>query len=164
LAAWVACVIVSYFAGFTIQNMLAALPIGIGEDRFSEYLTMTEDQMRSDGLIVTMSFRWDFIAYSALGVGVGYYFIFKRKFDDEYYHWIYNTYLALNAFWILIIRAAYSNRFAQISWFILPIVLIYPFMRERFWINQEKMLTVGILIFYAFGFITNMLPILLDIF
>lgn len=155
LAAWVVCVIASYFAGFTIQNFLAALPIGIGDDRFAGYLTYTEEQMRMDGLVVSTRFRWDFIAYSALGVGVGYYFIFKRKFTDEYYHWIYNTYLALNAFWILIIRAAYSNRFAQISWFILPIVLIYPFMKQRFWLNHEKMLGYALLLFYAYTFFEN---------
>ena len=152
LATWFACIIISYMAGFTIQEYLASLPLGIGDDRFSGYLTATEEQMRSEGMIVSMTFRWDFIAYSALGVGIGYYFIFKRNFKDEYYHWIYNTYLALNAFWILIIRAAYSNRFAQISWFILPIVLIYPFMKKRFWINHEKMIGYAIILFYAYTF------------
>ena len=152
LAAWIACIIISYLAGFMIQDYLATLPIGIGEDKFSGYLTYTEEQMRNEGVIVSMSFRWDFIAYSALGVGIGYYFVFVRKFQDEYYHWIYNTYLALNAFWVLIIRAAYSNRFAQISWFILPIVLIYPFMKQRFWLNHEKMLGYAILLFYAYTF------------
>lgn len=157
LAGWIASVIISYFAGFTIQNMIAALPIGIGEDRFSEYLTMTEEQMVSDGLVVSMAFRWDFILFSALGVGAGLYFIFKRRFADEYYHWIYNTYVALNAFWILIIRAAYSNRFAQISWFILPIVFIYPFLKQRFWLNHEKLLGYAILLFYAFAFYQNII-------
>jgi len=155
LAGWVACVIISYFVGFTIQNFLATLPIGIGEDRFSGYLTYTEAEMASEGVFVSMSFRWDFVAYSALGVAVGYYFIFIRKFRDEYYHWVYNTYLALNAFWILIIRAAYSNRFAQISWFILPIVLIYPFMKQRFWLNHEKMLGYALLLFYVYTFFDN---------
>lgn len=157
LTAWFVCIIISYIAGFTIQEYLASLPIGIEDERFGGYLTATEEQMRNEGFVVSMTFRWDFIAYSALGVGVGYYFIFVRKFQDEYYHWIYNTYLALNAFWILIIRAAYSNRFAQISWFILPIVLIYPFMKKRFWVNHEKMLGYAILAFYAFAFYSNIL-------
>ena len=117
--------------------------------------------MASEGIFVFTGFRWDFLAYSALGVAVAAYFLFRRLFQDEYYRWIVNIYIICNAFWVLIIRAPYSNRFAQISWFILPIVLIYPFMRERFWKNQEKMLTIGILLFYAFGFFYNMLPILL---
>ena len=110
---------------------------------------------------MSTSFRWDFVAYSAMGVAIGAYFLIRRKFEDDYYKWIFNTYLICNAYWILIIRAPYSNRFAQISWFILPLVLIYPFMRERFWVNHERTLAVGILIFYAFGFYYNMLPLLL---
>ena len=154
LAGWIACVGVSYAAGFRIQNYLAA--IGFGEDdRFSDYLTGSN--MAGEIVQMSMVFRWDFLLYSALGVAVGYYFIFRRNFKDEYYHWIYNTFLVTNAFCVLIIRAAYSNRFSQISWFIMPIVLIYPFLKKRFWTNHEKVLGYAILIFYAFTFYSNIL-------
>lgn len=154
LAGWIICVGTSYAAGFRIQNFLAG--IGFGEDdRFSGYLT--GDNMIGEVIQMSMIFRWDFLAYSAIGVAVGYYFIFRRNFKDEYYHWIYNTFLATNAFWVLIIRAAYSNRFAQISWFIMPIVLIYPFLKQRFWTNHEKMMGYAILLFYAFTFYSNIL-------
>lgn len=154
LAGWIACVGISYVAEFRIQNFLAG--IGFGEDdRFSGYLT--GDNMIGEVVQMSMVFRWDFLAYSAIGVAVGYYFIFRRNFKDEYYHWIYNTFLATNAFWVLIIRAAYSNRFAQISWFIMPIVLIYPFLKQRFWTNHEKMMGFAILLFYAFTFYSNIL-------
>ena len=152
LIGWIACIGISYTAGFRIQHLLA----GFGEDkRFSGYLT--GDNMIGETLQMSMVFRWDFLAYSAMAVFVGYYFIFRRNFKDEYYHWIYNTFLATNAFWILVIRAAYSNRFAQISWFIMPIVLIYPFLKQRFWTNHEKMLGYAILLFYAFTFYSNIL-------
>lgn len=154
LGGWVACVIVSYLAGFRIQNYFAALGFG-DDDRFSGYLTGSN--MVGEIVQMSMVFRWDFLAYSAMGVAVGYYFIFRRNFKDEYYHWIYNTFLACNAFWVLIIRAAYSNRFAQISWFIMPIVLIYPFLKQRFWTNHEKMLGFAILLFYVFTFYFNIL-------
>lgn len=158
LAAWLGVIPISYVWGDRIQSYVAGLNIlGEGEERLSQYLTYTREQMISDGYIVEMSFRWDFILYSALGVVVGYYFIFRRNFKDEYYHWIYNTFLLANAIWILIIRVAYSNRFAQISWFIMPLVLIYPFMKKRFWINHEKMLGYAILAFYAFAFYQNIL-------
>lgn len=155
LAGWVACVIISYIAGGTIQNYLAGINFLGGDERFSGYLT--GNVMIGEEMITSMSFRWDFLIYSAMGVVVGYYFILRRNFKDEYYHWIFNTYLATNAFWVLIIRAAYSNRFAQISWFLLPIVLVYPFFKQRFWKNHEKMLGYAILIFYAFAFYSNVL-------
>lgn len=155
LAGWVLCVILSYFVGNTIQAYFAGWGVGIEDERFTNYLT--GEALRGEGIEVTMAFRWDFLLYSSMGVFAGWYFIFIKKFKDEYYHWIYNVYLTTNAFWVLIIRAVYSNRFAQISWFILPIVLIYPFMKQRFWLNHEKMLGYALLIFYAFAFYSNIL-------
>lgn len=158
LAAWITCVVFSYFIGDTIQAYLAGLGLGGEDDRFSTYLTITSEELsRYELQTVITGFRWDYLAYSFLGVGVGWYFIFIRKYQDEYYHWIYNSFLITNAFWVLIIRAAYSNRFAQISWFIMPIVLIYPFMKKRFWLNHEKMLGYAILVFYAYAFYSNIL-------
>ena len=163
LGIWVLCVVISFLFGTTIQEWIAGYANELsGENKLTNYLVMTEREMKSEGLIVSTTFRWDFIAYSAMAVALGLYFTVRRNFQDEYYRWILNTYLICNAFWIIIIRAPYSNRFAQISWFILPIVLIYPFMRERFWINQEKILGAAIVAFYSFAFITNMLPILLQ--
>ena len=162
---WGASILISLVFGNQIQELLSSFAYDMaGENKLTGYLSYTEAQMLSDGLIVSRSFRWDFIAYSALGVGVGYYFIFNREFKDLYYHWIYNTFLLCNTFWILIIRAPYSNRFAQISWFIMPVVLIYPFFKDRFWINHEKMIGFGIMTFYSFTFFTMMLPHLLSLF
>lgn len=158
LVAWVVCVIASYVAGDSIQAFLAGLGIGGEDERFTTYLTIDVEQFaRNELTVLRTGFRWDFLAYSSMAVIVGWYFIFRRKFQDDYYHWIYNTFLITNAFWVLIIRAAFSNRFAQISWFIMPIVLIYPFMKKRFWLNHEKMLGYAILIFYAFAFYSNIL-------
>ena len=149
---WIAVFGVSYVSGFQIQNILAKF--GFGDDnRFTDYLT--GDNMIGEIVQLDMVFRWDFLAYSTMGVAIGYYFIFRRNFKDEYYHWIYNTFLATNAFWVLVIRAAYSNRFAQISWCIMPIVLIYPFLKERFWMNHEKMLGYALILFYIFTFYYN---------
>ena len=165
LAVWLICIIVSYFYGNFIQTWMAGFADSVAADnKLTSYLNYNEQSMRSEGMFVSMTFRWDFLAYSALGVAIGTYFLIFRYFKDQYYQWIFNIYLICNSFWVLIIRAPYSNRFAQISWFILPVVLVYPFIRERFWVNQERMVAVGLLIFYAFGFITNMLPILLDLF
>lgn len=128
--------------------------LGLGnDDRFQNYLTSTEftHQFSRTG------FRWDFLLYSALPVAVGYYFIFRRQYKDQFYIWLFNIYLITNSFWILVIRAEFSNRFAQLSWFIMPLVLIYPFFKKQFWIDQEQKIGMAILIFYAFTFYSNIL-------
>lgn len=153
LYGWLFCVALSYVAGSRIQGYLVSSGLTGGDDRFAGYLT--GDNMYGELVQMSMTFRWDFLLYSAIGVAVGYYFIFRRNYKDNYYHWIYNIYLTTNAFWVLVIRAAYSNRFAQISWFILPLVLIYPFMKKRFWVNHEKMLAIAIVVFYIFTFYFN---------
>ena len=154
LIIWILCVLVSWFWGAGIQEYLGNLPLFAEDQRFSGYLLATQEQQEAEGFVYEMRFRWDFLAYSAMAVGVGYYFILIRKFKEEYYHWIYNTYLITNAFWVLIIRAQYTNRFAQISWFIMPLVLIYPFMKKRFWRDHERMMGYAIMVFYAFTFYT----------
>lgn len=155
LAAWVLCVIVSYFVGETIQASIAGMSIFGGYDRFTDYLTVSN--INTKEVVMEIGFRWDFLLYSAMAVVTGWYFIFKKNFEDEYYHWMYNAFLVTNAVWVLVIRASYSNRLAQISWFILPLVLIYPFMKKRFWENQEKVLGYALMAFYAFTFFYNIL-------
>lgn len=153
LIGWLGSLIISFVAGGRIQSYLATTNLLENDDRFSGYLTGSN--MTGEIVQMSMVFRWDFVLYSAMAVYIGYYFIFRRNFKDEYYHWIYNTFLATNAFWLLVIHAAYSNRFAQISWFIMPIVLIYPFLKQRFWTNHERMLGYAIIIFYIFTFYYN---------
>lgn len=155
LALWGACVLLSLVAGGTIQSYLAGFSMFGEDERLSAYLT--GEAQAGEIIQTSMRFRWDFLLYSSMGVIVGWYFIFKQNFRDEYYHWIYNTFLMTNAFWVLIIRASYSNRFAQISWFIMPVVLIYPFLKRRFWPDHEQKLGGALLLFYAFTFYFNII-------
>ena len=39
-------------------------------------------------------------------------------------------YLTANAFWILVIRSSFSNRFAYLSWFLMAIIIFYPFFKH----------------------------------
>ena len=55
---------------------------------------------------------------------------------------VFNTiaivYLLSNAFWIMVIRASFSNRFAYLSWFIYPLVLAYGVIRLHIWKDQDR--------------------------
>ena len=76
-------------------------------------------------------FRLDFILYSAMPVLVGWYAVFKKQLElsDTYIN-LLNLYLCLNGVWMLCMYANYTNRIAYLSWFLYPIVLIYPFLQE----------------------------------
>ncbi len=98
------------------------------EDDRASYLTLGQ----ATESVVNTSFRWDFILYSASGVFAGWYYIFKKKFQDKFYHRLYNVYLLSNGFWILVITAIYSNRFAYLSWFLLAFIIAYPWLKDHF--------------------------------
>jgi len=123
------------------------MSLGFGGDRMG-YLTDDRfvDQFSSLG------FRWDFVVYSAAAVFTGYYFIVKKKFKDKVYHQIFNIYVTANAFWILVIRASFSNRFAYLSWFLMAIVIFYPFLKEKLVVNQSKKLAFIVVLYFGFTY------------
>ena len=97
-------------------------------------------------------FRWDFLLYSALPIFIGRFAIIKQQAIDKTYTFILHTYIFSNAFWVLINTASYSNRFAYLSWFLYPIVLIYPFCKIRFVQNQSVILAVLLIGLTAFTY------------
>ena len=152
LAGWLGMIVISSVGGDAAANFLLSTGI-IEDERLGGYLTNTEYSHQFSSL----GFRWDFLMYSAMPVAVGYYFIFKRNYTDTIYIWLFNIYLTVNAFWILVINAQFSNRFAQISWFIMPIVLIYPFIKYDLGNKQARITANAIIVFYLFTFYSAIL-------
>ena len=130
------------------------LNFGFGEEeRLQGYLGDTEDSFQQSE--AGSGFRWDFILYSALGVFVGWYFIIKKKFEDNLYTRIYIFYLITNAFWILVIRAAFSNRFAYLSWFILGALIIYPYLKMQFFNKQHAIVARLLFGYFMVTYVLN---------
>jgi len=73
-------------------------------------------------------FRLDFVLYSIVPVIISYLWAKPQIRRDLFYRRILCAYLATNAFWLLVMYAAFSNRFAYLSWFMMPWVIIYPFI------------------------------------
>lgn len=151
IAFWMLCIPLSLLAGGFWETFFASL--GFEDDRIS-YLTegnINDDEFSSSG------FRWDFLLYSATAVYAGWYFIIKKGFEDKIYFWLFNTYLFANAFWILVIRANFSNRFVYLSWFMMALVIIYPLLKKEMIKNQYKVLAKVMLIYFAFTFLMNVI-------
>ena len=148
LQIWFASIAASLVAGGAFSELLAGSGL-VDDNRFGTYLAgVDDDPLAGDG-----SFRWDFLLFSSIPVAVGSYFIFKRRYTDKFYIWLFNIYLLTNAFWIMVIRASFSNRFAQISWFIMPLVLIYPFFMKKFWEDQPVKTGTAVIAFYLYTFL-----------
>ena len=131
------------------------LGFGFGEEeRLEGYFT---DIGKFDEEFSAVGFRWDFVLYSASGVFAGWYFIIKRKYEDPFYRHLFNLYLVVNSFWILVIRANYSNRFAYLSWFMLAIIIMYPMLKLQFFNKQHQVIGKVIIIYFAFTYLLNVI-------
>ncbi|MDR1895908.1 MAG: EpsG family protein [Prevotellaceae bacterium] len=142
---WLACIVLSNLFGGFWENLFSNLGL-TEDDRFSSYLTSTEnaDEFSATG------FRWDFLLYSSAPIAMGYYVVVKKGLKEKLYLLILNTYVIANAFWILVIRANFSNRFAYLSWFLYPVILIYPAIKFDLW--KKPYAKTGIIIFLHFAF------------
>ena len=123
---WLLSIVLSLVAGGPISSFFAGLGF---DDRLDQYI----NSEITEGLFSRTGFRWDFLLYSSMPVLLGYYLVFKRKVTDSVYDLLLGTYILSNSFWIMVIRAGYSNRFAYLSWFLYPIVLAYPLVRLKIW-------------------------------
>lgn len=146
LRGWLIAIPLSIALGGFWENLFASL--GFGGDRLGGYLTGDKDE-----LITNTGFRYDFLFYSAFSVLSGAYFIFKKKYREPIFIQLFNIYLTANAFWILIIRANFSNRFAYLSWFLMPLVIIYPFLKEKHFKNQHVVIGKVLLLYFLFTYL-----------
>lgn len=141
---WVASIFISLAAGPLVESFFAALGF---DDRMSQY-SSTNATEQSQAQFSQTGFRWDFLFYSMFPVVFTWYLTQRRRFNDSVFNTIANTYLLCNAFWIMVIRSSFSNRFAYLSWFIYPIVIAYPLLRMNIWKDQDRR-TALILFFYS---------------
>ena len=145
---WCASIVISLLAGNMIGDFIGALGF---DDRMSGYLGAQSDEQTMVQFSST-GFRFDFLLYSAMPVLMTWYVTIKRNFEDRTFNVIAITYILANSFWIMVIRAAYSNRFAYLSWFLYPIVIAYPLLRFRLWDDQDRKTAIILLLYEGFTF------------
>ncbi|MEN5434783.1 EpsG family protein [Sphingobacterium faecium] len=147
---WILSIVLSLVGGGFWETFFAG--IGFGDDRLS-YLT--EDSYNDK--FSNTGFRWDFLIYSASAVFAGWYYIVKLKFNDRVYLSLLGTYLLTNAFWILVIRASFSNRFAYLSWFMMGLIIIYPLLKSKMLVSQNRVIGIILISYFAFTFFMNVI-------
>lgn len=141
LILWLVAIPLAFIGGGFFENVFSSLGF---DDRMNRYLNPEENLDHTSGL------RLDFLLYSSIPILVGYYVIFVREITSKYYTLLLNTYTLSNTFWVLIIQVSFGYRFAYLSWFLYPLVLLYPFLRLPLFQNQH--LKVALILFLHFAF------------
>ena len=123
-----------YFIVWGVSFCMAALHI----TWFQHYFAGFTDEHGASYLLSSRNsgFRIDFIIYSAVPVIIGYWMIFKNNLYSRTYDIILNLYLLTNSVWMLCMYSNFTNRIAYLSWFIYPIVLLYPFV-NLYWSDRQ---------------------------
>lgn len=142
---WLVCIVL----GLLFQDTFKSLFSLISDDqRMAHYLNQKVDE----DMFSKTGFRWDFILYSSAPILLGWYAIVKKGIKDNTYQFILHTYIFANAFWTLINTAAYSNRFAYLSWFLYPILLAYPLCKFDIFKNQGTITALILIASIAFTY------------
>lgn len=147
IVCWISAFFVSFLAGDYIANLLGDMVTENAGEQAGGYITSDEQGVYDRG------FRIDFILYSLAPIVVGGYYIFKKEFFNREYLTLYNTYIITNIFFVLVIRANYIDRFGYLSWMLMPIILIYPLLKQRLLERQNINIAFTLLLNELFTFI-----------
>lgn len=180
LSFWLMSIPISLVAGGPISNFL----MGLGfDDRAEQY--MSANGIEEGTSVGKTGFRWDFLLYSAMPVWLIWHVqktIERKRLEmgiektiEEEESGVYGAgiladaesmrvfnvlaviYLLANAFWVMVIKANFSNRFAYLSWFIYPLVIAYPVIRLHIWEDQDKKAGLILLAHAGFTIVMHML-------
>ena len=127
---WLGAIVVYFVVGNTVSSFFQNLGF---DDRLGDYIADSERYATT----AKSGFRIDFLIYSAMPVCMAWYSAVKHKTTDRTYNILACTYIYANAVWILLMNAAFSNRFAYLSWFMFPFVLIYPALKFNIWSKNQ---------------------------
>ena len=145
---WLLSIPVSLVAGGAVTSFFSGLGF---DERMSGYADTQNDMSGFSH----SGFRWDFLFYSMWPVVMTWVNCVKRKCDDNWYRVLSITYCLANAFWVMVIRASFSNRFAYLSWFLYPIIIAYPLVNIDTWEDQDRKTGYILLAYAGFTFLMD---------
>lgn len=121
---WGICALISFLHISFFQELFANLTDEGGKG----YLDVLQNSKNFGG---KGGFRFDFLLYSSMPILMGWWITMELKIEDLFYNKLLCLYTLVNAVWLLCMYASYTNRIAYLSWFMYPIVLIYPLFLEQ---------------------------------
>ena len=132
-AAWCLCLLIAMAHITFFQELFAGILSDSGDSGANYLNDVNGDWGGKTG------FRIDFVIYSAMPILVGYWAVYKKKLQlSKIYTCLLNLYMVLNGTWMLCMYANFTNRIAYLSWFLYPIVLIYPYLNENWGPTRYK--------------------------
>ena len=127
---WISSIVLFLVASSPVENLFTQLGF---DDRLTSYIAGGDEYAQQ----YKSGFRLDFLIYSFMPIYLGHHVIVTRGIRNRTYELLLNTYILSNSFWVMLMGAAFSNRFAYLSWFLYPIVMAYPCCRMNVWNDRQ---------------------------
>lgn len=144
LVVWGCVLVLSLFFASSLSSILMEIDF-VNDDRLSGYVNGSFEDMNT---AMRTGFRFDFLAYSIIPMYIGYKYLKsnedKKTNEDKIYNSLYCTYVIANAFWLLTVYVPYNNRFAYLSWFLYPLLVSYPYLRNNQTLSRTPVTTINI--------------------
>lgn len=77
-----------------------------------------------------------FFLYGMSPVMVAIYFIWLKNYRDRFYIHLLNVFLIAQSIYIQVMNVEFALRFAYLSTFLMPVLLLYPLLKKRYWNYQ----------------------------
>lgn len=117
---WVICFVLSVL-NFDLSQFLEEM--NSIDSRIYEYANASTNRYET-------GYRIDFLIYSIFPMMIAYKYQKSGIVFSTFYNQLYRTYILTNAAWLLVIRMAYTNRVAYLSWMIIPYIVLYPVIED----------------------------------
>lgn len=127
---WVLCLII-VIIGISPETLFEE--IGFVDKRITDYSSNV-----ADGSEYKAGFRFDFLLYSVVPIFIANKWIRKYKYRNRFYLTLYSSYLFSNSIWILMILTDYNDRIAYLSWFLIPLLTLYPLLNYDFDLKMKN--------------------------
>lgn len=144
LFAWVFSVFCGFMLSGYIKNLLLIIPFL--NEKAESYLTGTA----SLSMFSKVGFRWDFVLYSSLPIWFSSYFYFIKSYRNDFYNKLFSCYLLSNMLWVFINEVPFSNRFAYLSWFMMPLLIVYPMIDMKYFNYRYTSISIVLIGYYLF--------------
>ncbi len=144
LILWIFAFFISLAFGSFFENILGQFVLENAGEQAGEYILNAHEATYNVG------FRFDFILYSVIPIAIGWYYMEQKGFKDKLYDIMYCAYVLSNIFFLLVIRASFVDRFAYLSWFMMPIILMYPLLQKRMFVHQNRVIALTLFLNAAF--------------
>ncbi len=128
---WLSAIPVSLIVRQDLETFALVSNIFTTNTIIADNRALTYFSGQDNNLYNEQHFRLDFVIYSAIPILLAYWQLFKNKYKNRLFSLLVNIYLIANTAWVLLIYVPFTNRLAYLSWFLMPVILIFPFIAKE---------------------------------